>query len=203
MISETTYKEALGKITSKPGQRTLERVKEACDTLDRHKLKITIAAVGKECEAKHGTPKEASIRNVAYLTDYIKLRASEQVLSNEVQEDIKSISDPVALAYVNALEARAKIAERNFATLKKFVATQVPPMDVDKFLATTSPEQFGHLVKNTAPVESKKGLKEIGEILTNQDKLALFGLEVFKGVLRHKITGQILLTKEQLDTLNS
>ena len=202
MISETTYKETLSKINSKPGIRTLERIKEACDTLDRHNQKITIASVGQECEAKHGTPKESSIRNVVYLTDYIKLRGAEQIIRDE-PEASKSISDPVALAYVNTLETRAKIAERNFATLKKFVSTQVPPMDIDKFLAATSPEQFGHLVKNTTPSESKKGLNEIGEILTNQEKLALFGLEVFKGVLRHKITGQILLTKEQMEVLTN
>lgn len=203
MNALATYQTLKGRIKAKPGLQTLDRVKEACDTLEQNKVKITVASVGQECEVAYGSPKEGSIRNLKHLVAYIKERAEEQKLDNEIVMDTKGISDPVALAYINSVEARAKIAERNFTILKKFVATQVPPMDIDKFLATADPKQFSHLLKDAghAPVEQAKVLKEIADTLTAEKRLAEFGLELYKGALRHKVNGQILLTKEQLGEL--
>lgn len=84
-----------------------------------------------------------------------------------------------------------------------FVATQVPPMDIDKFLAKAYPKQFSHLLNDAghAPVEQAKVLKEIADTLTAEKRLTEFGLELYKGALRHKVNGQILLTKEQLGEL--
>jgi len=203
MSADLQYESIKRAIKAKPGLQTLERVKEACDTLEADKVKITVASVGQYCELNYGKPKEGSIRNLKPIVAYIKERATEQSRSEQIQEDTKGISDPVALAYVQSLEARARMAERKFTALRKFVATQVPPLDIDKFLAETDPQQFAYLIKNsTAKTEPSKALKEVGEILTNPERLAEFGLEIYKGALRHKINGQVLLTRAQLEVLN-
>lgn len=201
MSADIQYQALKNSIKAKPGLQTLERVKEACDTLETDQVEITVATVGQHCELNYGTPKEGSIRNLKPIVAYIKERNKEQALSQQIQEDTKNISDPVALAYVQALEARAKIAERNFSTLKKFVATQVPPLDIDKFLAEADTQQFSHLMREGKKPEPSKTLKEIGGILTNPERLAEFGLEIHKGALRHKINGQILLTREHMEAL--
>ena len=201
MSADLQYDSLKQSIKAKPGLQTLERVKEACDTLEADKVKITVASVGQHCELHYGTPKEASIRNLKPIVAYIKERVEEQKRSEQVQEDTKGISDPVALAYVNTLEARARIAERKFSVLKKFVATQVPPLDIDKFLAETDPKQFSHLIVEAKKPEPSKLLKEIGNILTDEARLAEFGLELYKGAIRHKINGQILLSREQVEAL--
>lgn len=89
-------------------KRSAERVREACDYLEKHRIPITISEVGRLC---HNTgPKEQSIRNNKDLGRYVNARALEQdvAVPHRVSNRRYESKDDQANAVMYALEAEVR-----------------------------------------------------------------------------------------------
>lgn len=85
-----------------------ERLREACDYLSAHKIRISIREVAQLCSDKG--PRIQSIHNNKMFKAYILARAAEQKLplAPRLQSQPFDISDPELRAYVYALKVDAR-----------------------------------------------------------------------------------------------
>lgn len=79
--------------------KSLETIKKVCDDLEERGIKIYQTKVGKDCFEKYGSPKVTSIRNNKDLSQYIRLRGSEQNINVIPLQNRESVESEILLSY--------------------------------------------------------------------------------------------------------
>lgn len=189
--------------SANPRQRTsLERIKAACDFLEGNGLKVSPASVERYClDRQWDGPKAQSIRNSTdVLMRYLQLRQSSQKWSKPAKAGSgkPKISDESLRSYVQLLkeERDQAVAEKTRieAGLRK-----LPGISVDRLLR-------GEAVDALTP-----GLGERSSFAPNLQiavgklmdpvRLSACGMELFKGRLRQMTTRNVLLERDDVETL--
>ena len=86
--------------------------------LERHSTPITVAKVGRETDARWGTPQTASIRNDKKLVDYVRLRRVEQDGGSGERAAASNPTDPTSVARIRVLEEQVRQLTHENRTLR-------------------------------------------------------------------------------------
>ena len=210
--SETFYAAVTGNDCDPRLKKSLERIKEVCDEIEKHGAIIYVGRVGQLCTDKFRGPTAQSIRNKPQtLKKYVELRIAEQkVPAKKDREGVRAqISDPKIRAYVIRLEEEVRDCHERIAKLKKLLEN-LPPLEIDKLiagalsggmhLALTAPhddheetESKGHILCATA----RRALEKI----TDETHLSSCGLRVYNNRLITKATSYKVLDKDEFQAL--
>lgn len=196
--------EQIASLINNPRQReSLDRIKAACDYLEKQKVKLTPAAIERYClDRDWDGPKAQSIRNSKdVLLKYLKLRVSHQVLLEPRQRNERGapvIVDETLRAYVQLLEEERDQAVASNARIEKGLRS-IPGLRVDELLlgkVAQDPVGCHHL---GAPPQ----LSEAVSRLLDPHLLSKVGLELFKGRIRGLLTKEVLLEKDHVSALRA
>lgn len=166
---------------------TLERLRQACDTLAARGEPMTLKAIEREIVAKHGRgagPKAQSLANAAGapLRRYVDLREAERALADcgtakppkALGTLLKSVADdPVLISKVLDLESELKRTKDELKRAKALLAAGNPGIDLKALLTPGSKSAPPALL---LPSEPPKCLKELVAILSNTASLDSVGL---------------------------
>lgn len=166
---------------------TLERLRQACDTLAARGESMTLKAIEREIVAKHGNgagPKAQSLANAAGapLRRYVDLREAERAASEggttkppkALGTLLKSVADdPVLVSKVLDLESELKRTKDELKRAKALLAAGNPGIDLKALLTPGSKPAPQTLL---LPSEPPKCLKELAGILSNTGRLDAVGL---------------------------
>lgn len=200
---QTTYEQLLEQSTNPRQRSSLERIKAACDYLDANNLKVSPASIERYCiDRQWDGPKAQSIRNSKdVLMRYLQLRQSAQRWSKPVRSGATAepeIADESLRAYVQLLREERDQAVAEKARIEAGLR-KLPGISVDRLLRG---EAALALAESAGPtIESSKSLQEALKALTDSNRLAACGLEVFKGRIRQVTTKNVLLEKQHLDAV--
>lgn len=89
MKSEKYFKEVYAK-SSKSQQVSLDNIKLVCDDLELKGMWIRVKLVGKECFRRFGRTGWNTIKGSSVLKEYINLRAKEQNIVSNKDEEVPS-----------------------------------------------------------------------------------------------------------------
>lgn len=205
---DLAYAAALGQANNPRQRLSLERIKAACDYLDKNGLKISPATVERYClDREWNGPKAQSIRNSkGMLMRYLELRQSGQRWNTPVKgtKSMPEIADESIRAYVQLLkeERDQALAERSRieAGLRK-----LPGLRVDDIIRGIPPVIAKEVASVAAKPEIPSGsaLRDALLVLFDESKLCEVGLEFVKGRLRHSATKNVLLEKGHMEALQA
>jgi hypothetical protein len=209
MISVELYDQIRVRLKHKVGIQSLERVRDACDTIDRTGGEITAATVGRECVARWKGPTAASIRNARPLVRYIKLRRAEQLPKRgRVDPDRADppVEDPAAVAQIRLLRERARVAEERLRIVLRLVS-RISPVDLETLRRALDEDGASGAAKAlegaTAPECLPDVVRTIAQDLLDEERLGRCGLELHNGQILRKNIRQPLLGSKQVDFLKS
>jgi hypothetical protein len=199
-ILDITYDEILSKIRNPRQRASLERIKQACDYLDHHGIKITPTSIEEYCR-DHGWdgPKSQSIRNSRdVLMKYVDTRHSGQALHRPSSKGTPiepAIDDESLRAYVQLLKQERDQAVAARARIEAGLRT-IPGIKVDELIRAG----LGGL--NPAPdVSSSKAPPELLKVVSHllaPERLAACGLELYKDRIRQCLTRNVLLERNEV-----
>lgn len=183
-------------------RQSLDRVKEACDFLDKNKAPITPTSVGRYCESKWGGPKAQSIRNANQtLFAYLKARMSSQTVPARKKDGNYEppISDEIVRAYVTLIKTERDEALRAKNRIINGLRS-IPGIDIDTLISTGFKEPRGNSAAHQElPAVAKQAIKKILDPLI----VERFGLELYRDRLRHTVTKEVLLDKAEIESIRS
>lgn len=201
---DTTYETLLEGVTNPRQRASLERLKAACDYLDRHGLKITPTTVEGYClDREWDGPKAQSIRNSKeVLLHYIELRRSGQTVHKRRKNNTgePDIADESLRAYVQLLKQERDQALAAKARIEAGLRT-IPGICVDDLLrnALTGTPLAAPVPTLVLTDAARQGLRA----LLDEARLASCNLELFKGRIRHQTTRNVLLEKAEVDAIQA
>lgn len=172
------YFEELNVEASPKRAATLERLRQACDTLAARGEAMTLKAIEREIVARHGKsagPKAQSLANAAGapLRRYVDLREAERTAADcgtakppkALGALLKSVADdPVLVSKVLDLESELKRTKDELKRAKALLAAGNPGIDLKALLTPGSKSAPQTLL---LPSEPPKCLKELASILSN------------------------------------
>lgn len=179
------YFEELNAEASPKRAATLERLRQACDTLAARGEPMTLKAIEREIVSKHGKgagPKAQSLANAAGapLRRYVDLREAERAAADygtakppkALGTLLKSVADdPVLVSKVLDLESELKRTKDELKRAKALLAAGNPGIDLKALLSPGSKSETPLL-----PSEPPKCLKELVGILSDTGRLDAVGL---------------------------
>lgn len=200
---QSAYRKLIAQATSRRQRESLERVKQACDFLEKNRIRITPTSSGRYCVERWGGPKPQSIRNsVNVLFKYMRLRQAAQILPPSGSKTLKEpvITDEAVRAYVYLLREERDEAIRAKNRILKGLKS-VPGISIDALISG----QFGGSTGNPENETSadKPRLVAIARALLSPEKLDACGLELYKGRIRNTITGALLVEKADVAILQA
>jgi hypothetical protein len=203
-ILGSTYDEVRSKV-SNPRQRvSLERIKQACDYLDVHGIKITPTSIEAYCrDHDWDGPKSQSIRNSRdVLMRYVDARRSGQMVHTKSRGTPvePAITDESLRAYVQLLKQERNQAVAARARIEAGLRT-IPGINVDELIRAG----LNGSIQSPAVTPRKVDLplrKTISHLL-NPDKLKECGLELYKDRIRQVLTRNVLLEKDEVAQLQA
>jgi hypothetical protein len=203
-ILDDTYDEFQAKV-SNPRQRvSLERIKQACDYLDSHGIKITPSSIEEYCrDHDWDGPKSQSIRNSRdVLMRYVDARRSGQVVQTKPKGTHRepAIEDESLRAYVQLLKQERNQAVAARARIETGLRT-IPGINVDELIRSGL---NGSMQPCNVPPK-KPGLlllKAISRLL-DPERLNECGLELYKDRIRQVVTRNVLLEKDEVAELRA
>lgn len=199
---DAAYATALEQATNPRQRQSLERIKAACDYLETSGLKISPSTVERYClDREWDGPKAQSIRNSKdRLMRYLQLRQSGQQWNKPAKSGSNEpiITDESLRAYVQllkeerdqALAAKARIE----AGLRK-----IPGVSVDAILRNEAQPRNTLSPPETINPVAAKAIAS----LFNAEHLRSCGLEYTKDRVRHGLTKNVLIEKDEVLALRS
>lgn len=205
--SEELFQQLYSSIKTRHGKECLQHVKDVCDMLERNKVKITPASVGRECEVKWGWPRAPSIRNSTNVhMAYLRLRQAEQGLERtDATKKNPAISDPTAIAVIRILQDKVRTLQHQFSLLKRLVYN-LSPVDVDRIEAELAKNGAGSVSLQSVQQSNVQGLeeslKEMALLLLDEAHLSNFGLEIYNEHICQTNIHRIFLNKSCVTALH-
>lgn len=180
-----------------------QRVKDACDEIERDKLGISAAEVARRCQ--NTGPAYSSISNKgSQLGDYVRSRINEQVLS-KIDRSTSSdsfadqITDPVLQTLVRDRESKSKWLTKENNGLRTLLKNLSPGIDIDDLLRSPFEKFNGQ----------KTGTTEVSELTPSASSDAI--IKLLKHLINERnyrlingrltINGKIVLSGNELDNL--
>lgn len=171
--------ESLAAKASERSKTTLERLREACDSLASKGAQLSLKAIEREIQARHGKaagPKAQSLANAtgAELRRYVNLREAERAaaegLAGKAPKALGTLlkssdSDPLLISKVLDLESELHRTREELKRAKALLSSGVPG------LALGTGEQ-----NQGVPSAPPKCLAELAALLSNQERLSAAGL---------------------------
>lgn len=210
-VSQQFYENVVANTTEPKRLTSLERVKGACDALDKQsKTKsFNLADVGRYCEKQWGGPKTQSIRNSTDILErYVKLRIAEHAESLAMSPNASipegkglNLADP-ALAQQQYMLALAEIEQlRREVTRLKADVDHYAPMTTEQLLAMVRGDEEPAV--ELLPALPRPALDAIRTLL-DPEKLQQCELVIDQhNYLVHEISGNELLSASQVAALQT
>lgn len=203
-ILDIAYDEILSKVSNPRQRESLERIKQACDYLDSHKIKITPTTIEEYCrDHQWDGPKSQSIRNSKdVLMKYVDARRSGQTLVTKSRgtPTEPAIEDESLRAYVQLLKQERNQALAARARIEAGLRS-IPGINVDDLI------RAGLSGSNHAPGFSPRkadpALLKVILHLLDPARLTACGLELYKDRIRHSLTHNVLLEKDEVAELRA
>lgn len=192
-------------LTANPRQKaSLERIKQACDYLDAHGLKISPATGEAYClDRKWDGPKAQSIRNSKdVLLRFVVLRRSGQTVHRRPSpsEAGPEIADESLRAYVQLLKQERDQAVASRARIEAGLRS-IPGIKVDELIRVGMGAPAAAAAASSSEVAlSPQALSALGALF-DATKLQQCGLELHRGRLRQVATKNVLLEKPEVEAL--
>src|SRR5271165_2663709 len=206
-ILDITYDEIRSKVSNPRQRSSLERIKQACDYLDAHGIKITPSSIEEYCrDHDWDGPKSQSIRNSRdVLMRYVDARRSGQTLHrpSKVAPNEPAIEDESLRAYVQLLKQERDQAVAARARIEAGLRT-IPGIKVDELIRTglSGPNHSPDVsTRKAAPAKAAPALLNVILHLLDSDRLAACGLELYKDRIRQSLTRNVLLEKDEVALL--
>ena len=111
MTSEDLYNKVIAGRNVKE-IRTMNNLKSICDSLEERNLDINVQRIGREAVRMGTSPRCNTIYNSEMWSEYVKLRAAEQVIEVEKSEEVDVMERIIALEKENSV-LRAFIRKMN------------------------------------------------------------------------------------------
>lgn len=199
-ITDDIFEAMAASINNPRLKQSLERVKDACDFLERSQVAISPTAVGSYCTDRWKGPKTQSIRNSQdILFRYLQTRMAKQILpvAAKKQSFEPVIHDETVRAYVTLLKTERDEAiglkNRVIAGLRS-----LPGIPIDDLIASGF-KQVSTSKKDEAAVSNE--VRDALSRLFTESNLASVGLELYRERLRHITTKKVLLEKPDVEAL--
>jgi hypothetical protein len=190
--SEKLYRQIIDGNYDPRLKRSLEHIKEVCDTTEEHGGRIYVSRIGELCKKEYQGPTAQSIRNQKdTLKKYVDLRAAEQQFPADAgrKESKLKISDPKVRAYILILEEQVRDSEERFDILKNFFQ-RLAPVEIDQLIADAfrsgTPLALPPMPNGLGETQIKgialnEAARRALEKLTSESHLKPFGLSLYKG----------------------
>lgn len=198
--TDDIFEAMLASIKNPRLKQSLERVREACDFLEKSQVAISPTAVGSYCSDRWKGPKTQSIRNSQdTLFRYLQTRMAKQILpvAAKKQSFEPVIHDETVRAYVTLLKTERDEAiglkNRIIAGLRS-----LPGIPIDDLIATGFKPITGS--KKDEAVISNEVREALSRLFT-ESNLASVGLELYRERVRHATTKKVLLEKPDVEAL--
>lgn len=199
------YVEIAGQVQNPRQLESLSRIKQACDYLATHRIKITPIGIERYClDRGWAGPKAQSIRNSSdVLAKYLHLRfAGQTVPRAPVQKADKfAIQDESVRAYVSLIEQERDQAIAAKTRIEKALRS-IPGIPADDLIRSGfgkgTPSQVMTAQRNLPP-EVMQGIRA----LLNTETLEQCGLQLYKDRIRQSTTRNVLLEASSVRALRS
>jgi hypothetical protein len=204
-------------------KRSLERIKDACDSIEDDAIKcakrgvrynknpIYLSAVGNRCVEKFGGPSAKSIirnrQKEPLKSIYINLRANQLKLPLHEAEQfnpLEGISSESAKSYIVNLEAHNKYLEKRILYLTSLLKYS-PPLPLIEVLGSNAnqpsntdlitPSDYNKIVPQVA--------FEAVQLILSSEHLKHFNLSMESGFIVDTITGEEFLNRQHVGALRS
>lgn len=204
---EATYESMISECKNSRLKTSLKRLKSACDYLSKNGIKCSPSNVEKYCfDRQWDGPKAQSIRNSKdVLNKYVSLCQSAQITSSEDRPAPNEpiIADESLRAYVQLLKQERDMALAEKKRIEKGLRS-IPAIDVDKLISMdsqTTPSTAHPKAKSVTDALTSEAVNALRNLFDTQ-KLDECNLEIFKSRLRHKITKNVLIEKDDMEILS-
>jgi len=142
-IAEAFYDRLIAHTRDRQRATSLQRIRAACDDIEREHAEYTVADVGRYCVQRWGGPKAQSIRNsTSVLLKYIRLRIAEHVHGTGLPaaaDELPDLSNPVDVQH-QFLLALGEIAQlKREVSRLRLRLEGYEPSHVEELVAITSP----------------------------------------------------------------
>lgn len=199
------YVEIAAQVENPRQLESLSRIKQACDYLAMHRIKITPTSVERYCLDRSWTgPKAQSIRNSSdVLAKYMHLRSDGQTVPRAPVEksDKPAIQDESVRGYVNLVEQERDQAVAAKTRIEKALRS-IPGIPADDLIragfGNATPSQVMAVHRNLPP-EVLRGIRA----LLNPETLEQCGLQLYKDRIRQSTTRNVLLEASSVKALRS
>lgn len=199
------YVEIAGQVENPRQLESLARIKQACDYLAPHRIKITKIGVERYCLDRGWTgPKAQSIRNSPDVLDkYLKQRCAGQTVPRAPAEKAEkfAIQDESVRAYVSLVEQERDQAIAAKTRIEKALRS-IPGIPADDLISAgfgkATPSQVMPAQRNLQP-EVTQGIRA----LLNTATLEQCGLQLYKDRIRQSTTRNVLLEASSVRALRS
>ena len=199
---DSAYAAALEQASNPRQRMSLERIRAACDYLDKNGLKISPATVERYClDREWDGPKAQSIRNSkGMLMRYLQLRHAGQrwIAPAKGSTSEPEITDESLRAYVQLLKEKRDKALAERARIEAGLR-KLPGLRVDDLIRGGA--SLPSVSSDAAEVNTALG--EALKSLLDENRLQACGLEIAKGRLRQTSTKNVLLEKGQLEAVQA
>lgn len=200
---DALYVEIAAAVENPRQLESLSRIKQACDYLATHRIKITPTSIERYClDRGWSGPKAQSIRNSSdVLAKYLHLRCGGQTVPRAPvgKADRFAIQDESVRAYVNLVEQERDQAIAAKTRIEKALRS-IPGIPADDLIRAGfgkgTPSQVIPAQRYLQP-EVTQGIRA----LLNTETLEQCGLELYKDRIRQSTTRNVLLEASSVRAL--
>jgi hypothetical protein len=194
-LSSTIFERIVNEARHPKSKGAIERIRNACDYLEQHRIPISVPEVGKLCEGSG--PQAQSIRNNKLFRAYVDARRSEQIvpLSAKSKQDRYISNDVQANAYMRALEVQVSRRNDQNENLMRAIR-DLGEFDLRAVLET------GRLVRFKPQEEVNLDLTGLAKCLLDPSRLRLFGLVLQnERIIAPDRNNRVFLEKSEVEKL--